>query len=120
MQTWHGWKHWSAEWLGCITETLGNDRALLVEVADVADVQVRKSDVDDVTTAPALTELSRPWCEHDTFALESACCTVVLRAVLVVVLELCEFCFDSVCVNMFGLGSVYSFRRCTPRSNSAK
>ena len=47
--------------LGRMTETLRNDRALLVEVADAADVQVRKSDirgdvdVDDVTITPALT-----------------------------------------------------------------
>ena len=38
----HGWKHWAAEWLGWITETWSNDRALLVEVTDVADVQVLK------------------------------------------------------------------------------
>ena len=43
-------------------ETWSNYRALLVEVTDVADVQVRKADirvdndVDDVTTAPVLTE----------------------------------------------------------------
>ena len=61
----HGWKHWAAEWLGWITETWSNDRALLVEVTDVADVQVRKpdirvdNDVGGVTTAPVLTELSR-------------------------------------------------------------
>ena len=41
----------------------------------VADVQVRKTeirvdnDVDDVITAPALAELSRSWCEHDTLGL---------------------------------------------------
>ena len=39
------WKNWAAEWLGWIREMLGNDRALLVEAADVADVQVRESDV---------------------------------------------------------------------------
>ena len=72
---------------------------------DGADVQVRKSairvdaDVDDVTTAPALTE-----CEHDTLALERVHFTIILRAVLVVVLELCERRFDSVCVNMFSPG----------------
>ena len=36
----HGWKSWAAEWLGWITETWSNDRALLVEVTDVADVHV--------------------------------------------------------------------------------
>ena len=76
MRSSHGWKHWAAEWLGWVTKTLGDDRVLLVEVADVADVQVRKLDirlvanVDDVTTAPGLTELSRPWCDHETLALE--------------------------------------------------
>ena len=108
MRSLHGWKHWAAECLGWITETLGNDHTLLVEVPDAADVQVQKSDirvdadVDDVTTAPALTELSRSWSEHDTLALESVYQTIILRAVLVCVLELCERCFDSVCVNMFG------------------
>ena len=91
------------------SRTLGNDRALLVEVADVADLQVRKSDaridtdVDDDITAPALTELSRSWCEHDTLALESVHSTNISKAFPVVVLELCERCFNSVCVNMFGL-----------------
>ena len=103
------WKHWAAEWLGWITETLGNDRALLVEVADVADVQVRKSDirvdsdVDDVITAPVLTELSCSWCEHDALALESVYHTHILRALPAVVLELYTRCFDSVCLHMFGL-----------------
>ena len=109
MRSLHGWKHWAAEWLGWITETLGNDRVLLIEVADVADVQVGKSDVridtdvDDVITAPDLTELSRSWCEHDTLALESVHSTNISIAALVVVLELCERCFNSVCLNMFGL-----------------
>ena len=90
------WRHWAAEWLGWITETLGNDRALLVEVADVADIQVRESDirvdtdVDDVTTATDLTKLSRSWCEHDTLALESVYFSIFLRAFPVVVLELCD------------------------------
>ena len=89
-----GWKHWAAD-------------ALLVEVADVADVQVRESDiqvdndVDDVTTAPDLTKLSRSWCEHDTLALESVYYAIILRAFLIVVLELCDRCFDCVCENMF-------------------
>ena len=103
------WKHWAAERLGWITETLGNDCALLVEVTDVADVQVQKpdirvdNDVGDVTTAPVHTELSRSWCEHDTIVLERVNYTIILRAVLVVVLESCERYFDSVCLNMFGL-----------------
>ena len=72
MQSLRGWKYCAAEWLGWITETVSNDRVLLVEVADVADVQVRKSDfqivadVEDVITAPDLTKLSRSWCAHDT------------------------------------------------------
>ena len=72
-----------------------NDRALLVEVADVADVQVRKSDirvvadVDDVTTAPVLRG--------------SVYCTIVLTAFLVESLELYDRCFDSVCVDMLGV-----------------
>ena len=105
----HGWKHWAAEWLGWITETLSDDRALLVGVADVAGVQVRKldfrivADVDDVITAPDLTKLSRSWCRNDTLASESVSCTIILTAFLVVVLELCNRYFDSVCLNMFGL-----------------
>ena len=77
-----------------------------------ADVQVPKSDVrvvagvDDGTTAPAITELSRSWCEHDTLALESVYQTIILRAFLVVVLELCNRCFDIVCLNMFGLCTI--------------
>ena len=51
----------------------------------------------------SFTELSRSWCEHDTSALESVYYTIILRGVPVVVLELCERCFDSVCLNMFGL-----------------
>ena len=96
MRSSFGWKHWAAEWLGWIMETWSNYRVLLVEVTDVADVQVRKADirvdndVDDVTTAPVLTELSRSWCEHDTLAVERVNCTIILRA-------------DSVCLNMFGL-----------------
>ena len=60
MRSLHGWKHWAAEWLGWVTEMLSNDCALLVEVADVVDVQVRKSDfrvlanVDDVTHSASL------------------------------------------------------------------
>ena len=98
----------AADWLVWITETLGSDRALLVELADVADVQVRKSDVrvdadvDDVTTAPALTELSRSWCEQDTLASESVYYTIILRAIPAVVPELRERCCDSLCVNVFG------------------
>ena len=55
----HGWKYWAAEWLGWITGSLRNDRALLVDAADVADVQGRKPDtrvdidVDDVRTSPS-------------------------------------------------------------------
>ena len=102
MRSSHGWKHWAAEWLGWITETWSNYRALLVEVTDVAVVKVRKpdirvdNDVGDVTTAPALTKLSRSWCEHDTLALERVNCTIIWRAVPVVVLESCERYFDSV------------------------
>ena len=109
MRSSHGWKHWAAEWLGWITETWSNYRALLVEVTDVADVQVRKpdiqvdNDVGDVTTLPVFTELSPSWCECDAFAFERVNCTIILRAVLVVVLESCERYFDSVCLNMFGL-----------------
>ena len=79
MRSLHGWKHWAAEWFGWITETLFDDSALLVEVADVADAQVRKSgirvdvDVDDVITAPAPIELSLSCCEHDTRTLETVC-----------------------------------------------
>ena len=110
MRSFHGWKRWAAEWFGWITETtLSKDRVLLVEVADVADPQVRKSDfrvvadVDDVTTAPDLTELSRSWCELDTLALESVYCTIILTAFLVVVLELCIRYLDGVCLIMFSL-----------------
>ena len=90
----HGWEHWAAEWLGWVTETLSKGRALLVEVADVADVQVRKSDirvdndVDDDTTAPDFTKLSRSWCEYDTLALESVYFTIILRVFPVVVREI--------------------------------
>ena len=106
MRSLHGWKHCAAEWLGWIKEALSDDCALLVELVD--DVQVRKSDirvdvdVGDVTTAPAITESSRSWCEHDNFALDSVCYTIILRALLVVVLELYDRCFDSVCLSMFG------------------
>ena len=105
MRSLHGWKHWAAEWPGWITETLSKDRSLLVEVANAAGVQVRKSDlrvvadVDDVITAPDLTKLSRSWCEHDTLALESVYCAIILTAFLVGVLELCNRYFDSVCLN---------------------
>ena len=103
----HGWKHWAAEWLGWITETWSNDRALLVEVTDVADVQVPKPDIrvdnDVATTAPVLTDLSRSWCEHDTLALERGNYAIISTAVPVVVHESCERYFDSVCLNMFGL-----------------
>ena len=41
--------------------------------------------------------------DHDTLALERVNCTIILRAVPVVVLESCERYFDSVCLNTFGL-----------------
>ena len=49
-------------------------------------------------TAPVFTVLSRSWCEHDTLALESVNCTIILTAFLVVVLELCNRYLDRVCV----------------------
>ena len=109
MRNLRGWKHWAAEWLGWITQTLSDDSGLLVEVADVADVQVRKSDfrivadVDDVIAAPDLTRLSRSRREHGTLALENVHCTIISTAFPFVVLELCDRCFDSVCLNMFCL-----------------
>ena len=61
---------------------------------NVADVQVRESEIR---------KLSRSWCEHHTLALESSYFSIISTAIPVVVLESCEICFDSVCMNMFGL-----------------
>ena len=69
---------------GLVTETWSKDRALLVEVTDVADVKAREpdiqvdNDVGDVTRAPVVTEMSRSWCEHGTLALERVNCSTIL------------------------------------------
>ena len=57
-----------------------------------SDIRV-DADVDDAITAP-LTESKRSWYEPDTFTSESVYSTITLRAVPVVVFELCERCFD--------------------------
>ena len=89
--------------------------------------KVRESDIrvdtdgDDVTTATDLTKLSRSWCEHDTFALESVYYIIIFRAFPVVVLELCD--------RYFGLGAACLYpvienntprSTCTSRSDSTK